>query len=888
MPEPRRPWALRTAFALVRVASLVVPRHRREGFREEWTTELVCAWEIQTRRGKPSTGRLVSHAMGSVRDAIWLARNEWSWDMLSQDVRYALRSLAKQPGFVLSAVATLALAIGSTTAIFSVVDRVLLQPLPYQEPSQLVMLWETFPERDRFRNVVSPANFLAWRENTTRFEDIAAISTSPVNLTGLDEPMEVSAFRVSPSFFKLLRVAPFMGRVFSDDEEAPDRSKVVLLSYGFWRGTLGGDPGTLGQTLSLGGVLHEIVGVLPERFDASSFSSMQLGGEPQLFLPQAFPPEAREHSGRYLSVLGRMSRGSGLDTAAEEMDRISGRLETDFPERNLGWGSNVVPLHEQQVGDVRVALLVLFAAVSLVLLIACVNIANLSLARAIHRRREVAIRTSLGAAGSRIVRQLLTESTLISVVGGTLGIGLAAVATPALVSALPDSVALPRRGEISMDGLALAFGLALSFGCGIVFGVLPAMTAASTDLNDSLRDGAGRGTVGSSRKFRALVIAQTALALVLLTGAGLLMRSFFLVNQVDPGLRGQGVLTARLILPRTRYGSATARTRFYDDLIEALNESPGVSRAGAIQWLPMSGLRSATSFYRADQPEPAPDEKPVTDVRIVSSSYFRTMGIPLLSGRDFDARDRTDTPRVLLVNKALAQQFFPDESPIGKPLSVSWDDDDPTEIIGIVGDVRHSGLEDEPRPAVYFAYPQMDQGFMHVVLHTDGDPEAMVTPLKQAVGRLDAEQPLASIRSFSDVTSASVATRRFQVIVISVFAGAAMLLAGLGIYSVMAYSVGQRRQEMGLRMALGARAADVRRLIVYQALGLSLTGSLVGLAMSFALSRWLESLLFEVGPTDPLTLGSVSLVLLAVAALGSYWPAQRATRVDPLETLRSE
>jgi putative ABC transport system permease protein len=809
--------------------------------------------------------------------------------MIVQDIRFGVRTLARKPGFTLVAVLTLALGIAATTALFSVVNSVLLQPLPYAQPERLVMLFEKSFPRNRERNVVCPANFLAWVDESRSFERLAAVAPAPIHLTGVENPEELSGIRVSADYFPILGVAPTLGRVFTPEEDQRGHNRVVVLSHRLWQRRFGGDPSVIGETMELGGFAHTILGVMPADFRNVSIQ-FRFGSRADLWLPIAFAAEARNWTGRYLAVLGSLESDISLTNAQAEMDTIAARLAETHPDRNKGWGVNVVPLQEQTVENVRPALLVLLGAVALVLLIACVNVANLLLARATERRREVAIRTSLGAGRARIVRQLLIESILLAVLGGSLGLGLAYFGTEALVQTLPDSARLPRQDEVRVDVWVLAFACGISMLSGILFGLVPALAASKTQLTETLKEGGARAGAGlrGLRLKNVLVVSEIALALVLLTGSGLLIRSFVAMSRVDSGVNPENVLTARLMLPSSRYPETHQQINFFNELFERLQSVPGVRSAGGINWLPFSGLRSATSFWPADRPEPPTDEKAVADIRIVSPEYFSTLKIPLLKGRLFNEQDHSEAPNALIVNQSMVERYFPNEDPMGKRLVYSWGDPISGEIVGVVGDVRHEGLVNDPRQAIYLPNAQLEQSFLHLVVRTETDPNALVPTLSRELRALDPDLPLADLRTLDEILTSSVSSRRLQMNALGLFAAIATALAAIGIYGVISYTVSQRFHEMGIRMALGAKPTDVMSLVVKRGTLLTMVGASLGIVLALATTRLLSSLLFGVTTTDVTTFISTPLLLAGVALLACLIPAYRAMKADPVDALRHE
>ncbi|HWP42364.1 MAG TPA: ABC transporter permease, partial [Blastocatellia bacterium] len=806
-------------------------------------------------------------------------------DRFRQDLVYALRNLRKSPGYAAVTVLTLALGIGANTAIFSVVNTLLLSPLRFKDPDRLVMVWEKNIPRNRERNVVSPANFLDWNSQNQVFEQMAALSDIQVNLTNAGEPEELEAQIVTASFFPLLGVQPVHGRAFLDSEDVPNAERVTIISNRLWQGRFGADPQLLGKTITLNGRNYTVVGIMPPGF-------YFLNNETDVWVPMALNTgiDYREVTGRYLRAVARLKPGVTLSQAQAEMTLIASRLEQSYREFNAGWSANVFPLQQEVVGDIRPALLVLLGAVGFVLLIACANVANLLLARAATRQKEFALRAALGASRGRLVRQLLNESLLLGVLGGAAGLALAYWAIELLMKFNPGNI--PRLDEVSLDGRVLAFTLGVSVLTGLIFGAVPALQASRPDLNESLKEG-GRGTAGGAghRRLRSIfVVSEVALALVLLVGAGLMIKSFIRLQQVDLGYNPENVLTARVLLPGSKYGDNPKRAAFFKQATERIANIPGVQAAGAISWLPLVGLGSATTFWVDGRPEPPPGEKPATDVRVITPGYFAAMGIPLIKGRIFDERDTAESPRVLIINETMAREFFPGEDPIGKRLIISWDRPElPDEIIGVVGDAKLVSVSGEARPAIYWPHArQASYSLMTFVVRTAGDPLAMAGSLVREIRAIDPEQAVASIQTMEDVVSASIARPRFNMLLLGLFASVAMVLAAVGIYGVMAYSVSQRTHEIGIRMAMGAQRADVLRLIVGQGMALTLAGIGIGLAGAFFLTELMSSLLFGVEATDPLTFTIISLLLACVAFAACYIPARRATKLDPMVALRYE
>lgn len=782
---------------------------------------------------------------------------------------------------------TLALGIGPTTAIYTVVDGVLLRGLGVADAERLVVLWEM--DRDPEPNRVAPANFFEWQAQARSFSSMAYFVQWPMNLTGSGEPQEVQAQLVSADFFRTLGARPLLGRDFRpEDGRTGDVAKytqgdVVVLSHALWRSRFGGDPSILGKTIRLDDRARPVLGVMDPDFRV-------LDRKPDLWIPLSLPKGDRESFGRFLTGVARLKPGVTLERAAAEMSAVARRLEEAYPAYDAGWGVKVVPWRDQVVGRVRPALLVLLGAVGILLLIACTDVANLLLGRASARRREVVVRLSLGATRGRLVRQLLTESVALSLVGGGIGVAAAALGTRTLVRSLPASAQLPRLDAVAVDGRVLAFALGVTLLTGVLFGLAPALAASRTDLYGTVPD-AARGTTGGRgalRLRRGLVVAEVALALMLLVGAGLLLRSFQKLQRVDTGMRAEGVLTLRMRLSSDAYDTGHAMRGFLARLLPGLQALPGVRAVGTIWFLPLSGDRSNTAAYRPDRPKPAPGQEPSADIRVVGGDYFRAHGIRILRGRGFDARDHAGAAPTFVINEALAREHFPGEDPIGKRMAYLWDDLVVGEIVGVVEDTRDAGVAEPPAPAIYRAFGQAPTSLLNVVIRTAGDPMALAGPAREVVRRLDPNLPVASVRSMESVVAEATARPRLSSYLLGAFAAVALLLAAIGLYGVISYGVAQRRGEIGVRVALGAARRDIVRLIVRQGLAMTAVGLVLGLVGALALTRLLRSLLFGVTTTDAVTFVAVPLLLVGVALLASFLPASRAARQDPATALRTQ
>jgi putative ABC transport system permease protein len=798
------------------------------------------------------------------------------------DIRHGARLLLRTPGFSAVAVATLAIGIGANTAIFSVVNTLLIQRLPYAEADRLAIVWEHNLPRDRKNNVVSPGNFIHWREMNHVFADIAAVGmTFNVTLTGHGEPVELPFQYVSASFFPIVGVQPQAGRWFSNEEDRPG-SRVAVISDRLWRTRLGSDPEVLNKAITLQSQSYSVVGVMPPGF---SFLDKTV----DLWLPVGLPAEARTPRGRWMMTVARLAPGVSFAQAQQDMSRVAAELTKLFPDFNTGWTARVVPLREQLTGDIRPALFVMLGAVAFVLLIACANVANLLLARATSRQRELAVRAALGAGRARLVRQLLAESIVLATAGGLAGLAIAWWGLRVLRAVVAQQVPIQRLEAVGIDGTVLAFTALASLVSGLVFGLVPAFTAAGRRLNDSLKEGGRTGSgVRGKRARSAFVVVEIALALVLLVGAGLLVRSFIRLMDVDAGFETARTVTMRVSLPGARYPRPELRGQFFQRLFEQIDRIPGVQASGAVSFLPLIGLGSATGYEVVGQPIPPLGQEPVTDVRVITNQYFKSMGIPLLRGRLFDDRSASDAQNKVIVNETLARKHWPNEDAIGKRIKISWNDDREDEIVGIVGDVRHSGLDADVRSTIYWPYARNAYGGMALTIRTTGDTASVVSAIRKIVNQQDPDLALADITTMDEVVSRSVAQRRLMMVMLGIFAGAALLLSAVGIYGVIAYGVTQRTQEIGIRLALGAQRSDVLRMIVGQAAWLSLAGIAIGAAGAFALTRLMADLLFHVKPFDPVTFAAVAAILGLVALLAGYVPGRRATRVDPVVALRAE
>jgi putative ABC transport system permease protein len=805
-------------------------------------------------------------------------------DTLRQDLRYAFRRLMKSPGFAIVALLTLSLGIGANSAIFSVINGVLLQPLPYAEPERLVRIYH-FSEGQR--SSMSGPNFIDLRKSSQTLADAAAIAGSRAILTGQGDPVRLDSAEVSASLFDLLGVQPLLGRTFRADENEPGKSKVALLSWGLWQQRFGGDQRVLGQRIVLDGVAYEVVGVMPQGF---SYPEGRMLWTPLEYTKGLL---VDQRSAWYLSVVGRAKPGVLLERVAAEVQTIGSQLAKQYPDHNEGVGLAAVPLRESMVGKIRPALYVLFGAVGFVLLIACANVANLLLARAAAREGEMAVRAALGAERMRLVRQLLTESIVLSTIGSGLGLLLAIWGVAFLISLRPEGI--PRLNDVRVNGTVVVFSLALSMLTGVIFGIFPALQATRSSVANSLKEG-GRGaltTRAGSRMRSALVVAEMALAVTLLTGAGLLIRSFIKLASVDPGFHVAQVLTFELSLPDSRFEKEAQQVAFMDQLLPRLHAIPGVASAGAVLALPLTDRSFVISFQIGGRPPMPPAQQPSIQTRVATTEYFQTMGIPLRRGRLFSADDRAGTPPVVLLTESAVREYFPNEEPLGKKITLGWGHGPGTpraggEVVGIVGDIKEEGLQEPNPPQIYLPYQQWPVQSMAVVLRTAVPPASISEAARRAVHDVDPNLPVSQVRTLEQIVSRSISQPRFYMTLLAAFAALALVLAAIGIFGVLSYAVAQRTREIGIRMALGAQESTVVRLVVREAMLLAAAGVTLGLIAAFFVSHSLEAFLFQTRPTDPLTFAGVATLLAVVALTASYIPARRATQVDPLTALRAE
>jgi predicted permease len=806
-------------------------------------------------------------------------------ETMLQDLRYGLRMLVGSPAFTFVAVLTLALGIGASTAIFSVVNGVLLRPFPFEDPERVVTLWENNVKDGIERDDVSPPNFLDWQDQSSAFDEMAAINPHSFDYAGNGEPDVLVASRVTTGFFRILGVEALHGRTFLPEEYEPGGGQVVVLSYGVWQQKFGGDPSIVGERLVLDDQPYTVVGVMPREFQLNLFAR-----EAEVWAPEVFGEAARrQRRATYLKVIARLEPGTTPAQARAEMATVASRLAAEHPQTNAGIGVTVVPLPEQLVGRVRQALMVLFGAVGFVLLIACANVANLLLARGGEREREFAIRAAMGADRSRLVRQFLTESALLALLGCAGGLVLASWALDLIVAVSPAGI--PRMQDVGLDRPVLGFAVGISLLTALVFGAAPSFQFSRLDLVRSLKE-AGQTASASPVRHRLrslLVVAEVALAVVLLAGAGLLLRSFVSLLRVDPGFAVDSVATLQVFV-WDRYARPDERIGYFQQAHERLLELPGVEAAGAVSALPLLDSSSTPSFPFAVEGRPAPPsgQEPTVTYTVATIDYFRAMRIPLVSGRTFDRFDTQERVRVALVNETLARREWPGEDPVGKRITVQARKPVTLEVAGVVGDTRQAGLESESRPELFVPHAQDPSGSMIFVVRTATEPAAMLAAIKARIWEVNKTQPFYRVATMEQLLAASLAERRFSMLLMGSFAVLALVLAAVGIYGVISFATNQRTREIGIRLALGAQPRDVLGLVVSQGMMPVMVGLATGLAGALALARAISSLLYGVSPADPITFAGISLVLGGAALLACYLPARRAARVDPVVALRYE
>jgi len=835
--------------------------------------------------------RLVFGGHEQVKEDCRGARGTQFIDLTLDDIRYALRQLWINRTFALVMIATLALSIGANSAIFSVVDGVLLKRLPYPEPERLARIFLSSADYPKFP--LNPFDFLDFRARNHSFESIAAFTRGDVQLSGSGEPIRLNGFGITSGYFRVLGIKPHLGREFDFKAEIPGNGLQVILSDRVWRTQFNADPNIIGRKITLNMQPFTVIGVMPAGTEhpGNDYHAVAYGESVDVWWPFSFAGNSNQRGSHFIEGIGRLRPGVAVDQARAEMNAIMSQLGREHPDGDAGWSVLVIPLYSEVVGASRRMLLVLLGAVGMVLLIACANTANLLLARASARQREMAVRLAMGAPRLRVVRQLLTESLITSLAGGALGLLLAFVGVRVLVALLPAD--FPRAQDIHVSGPVLAFTLLISVLTGILFGLAPALQASHTDPKQGLQQ-SGRTTTASCHQNRlrsALVISEVSLACVLLVGAGLMLRTFLNLVHLDSGFREDHLLTASLSLPHQRYKTGEQTARFYQDLVRSLSALPGVQSAGAGSDLPWTGYDENAGGFTIEGKKPAPHQDFHARYHMATPGYFSAMGIPLLEGRFFTEADRKDVPQVLIVNRAMAERYWPHEDVIGKRISFEdtpKKDSDWMTIVGVVGDVKDQPNSTSAEPAFWWSEFQVSESDMSIAIRTQSDPREVADGLRDAVHRLDPELAVADVKLMNQVVDASLSTPRFTFALVGLFAGLAILLAGIGTYGVIAYTVAQRSQEFGLRVALGAQRRDLLQMVFAQCARLAVPGTLLGLALALSLGRVVQTLLYGVSATDPLILAGVALLVLTAALLASYAPARRASLADPMRTLREE
>jgi putative ABC transport system permease protein len=876
---------------LVRLAGLFHKERRDLELEEEIATHLEMHVEDNLRRGMDAeeARRQALIKLGGVEQTKELYRERRGLPFLEtliQDLRYAPRTLRRSPGFTAVATATLALGIGANTAIFSIVNAVLLRPLPYPDSDRLVLIWATNTENGTKEDVASYPDFEEWKAQTASFTSLAAFTTRSMTVSGGDEAALVPAMQVSPGFFETLGIAPAIGRSFQPGEEQPAAAHVAVLSDALWKARFGGGADVLGRTVRMNEEGYTIVGVMAPGVKISP------GAPEQLYVPIVRDP-SRNHG--FLRIVGRLRPRVSVSGAQAEMDLVTRRLAQQYPASNRAVGANVVPLVDAVAGKLRPGLLIFLGVVTLVLLIACANVANLTLARGAARQREIAVRTALGAARRRIVRQLLTESLVLAVGGGALGLLLSSWTARVLAAVVGRTFQVPRVEGTATDARVLAFTVVVSLATVIVFGLAPALASASPDVQDGLRESSRTATGGrrAGRVRGALVIAETALALVLLAGAGLLLRSLLVLRRTAPGFRTENLLAVDFWLPRTRFAAFPERQRFFDTVLARVSGVAGVRSAALVANLPMNGGWDQLGFHIPGRPDPPGKKAFIAQFNIVSAGYFKTMGVPLLAGREFGPQDSGTAPPVVVVNESAARRFWPGEDLVGRQITMPTGGTPANvtlTVIGQVGDVRQLGLGSEPQPEMFLSYLQPGPPWprLTLVVRTWEDADTLAGTIRAAAAYADREVPIAQARTMDEVLASALAQPRVYAALLGCFAALALALASVGLYGVVSYTVAQRTHEMGIRVALGADRRHLVRLVLRQGLVLSLAGTATGLLGAIALTRVLTHVVPTVRPGDPLTLASVAALLVAVALAASLPPARRASRIDPLVALRHE
>ena len=875
---------------LVRLFGLFHRARRKREFKEELESHLALHIEDNLRAGmSPEEARrraLIKLGGVTLTQELYLEQRGLPMlETLIQDLRFGLRMLRKNPGFTAVAVLTLALGIGANATIFSVVNAVWLRPLPYPEADQLALVWHRNTQRGGTAEL-TPGNYFDLLRQNQSFAQMAAFNDSDFNLTGAGEPERLQGQLVSAAFFPLLQTAPGIGRGFTEADDREGAERVVVLSHGLWQRRFGAQANIIGQTLTLNELPYTVVGVMPPGFVAPE-------GRAEIWSPIAFPASAANNRGAfYLNAVARLKPGVTITAAQSEADVIGRNLAQAYPKSNTDLGFSVVSLHGHLVSGFRQSLWMLLGAVAFVLLIACVNVANLLLARASGREKELAVRMAFGAGRWRLIRQLLTESALLAFCGSALGLLLTVWGIQMLKLINPGTIA--RLEEVSLDWRVLAFTLGIACLTGFIFGLVPALQLSQPDLQHTLKEGGRGSSSGAGQRFRgALVVSEVALSLVLLIGAGLLMRSFIRLQNVDPGFNTERLLMMNVVMSQDKARDLVTVSNFYQHVVERVQTLPGVAAASVATVAPIvtSGRRS--SIVLEDKPDPPPGTSQTVNNRVVSPDYFRTLGIPLRAGRLLSAQDTAEAPAVTVINQVMAHRYWGDENPVGKRFKIGTRESQRPwlTVVGVVGDVRQAGLNSDAVPELYSPLTQVHQSFVRprvLFIRTSSDPMNLIAAVKSEIWAVDKDQTINEVQTMNEVVARSLAPRRFNLWMLGVFAALALLLASVGIYGVISYAVSQRTREIGVRIALGAQPRDILRLVVGQGFVLTLSGVAIGLIAAFALTRWLESLLFNVSTTDPLTFGGVALLLTLVALLACWIPARRATKVDPMTALCNE
>jgi putative ABC transport system permease protein len=876
--------------AVLRLGGLFYRERRDHELAEELESHLALHIEDNLRAGMtPAEARrdalLKLGGIESVKEQYRDRRGIPMLEHLIQDVRFGARMLRKEPGFTAVAVLTLALGIGANTAIFSVVNAVLLRPLPFPLAGRLVLIWATNTETGRTEDVASYPDFADWKAQSKSFEGMAAFTTRGTTLAGGAQAETVAALQATPGFFEVLGIRPALGRTFRSEEGEPGAPHVALLSHGSWKRRFAGRADILGQTVRVEEGTYTVIGVMPPDFKFSP-------GEPeQIYTPLVRDP-SRSHG--FLRVVGRLRPHVRIAAAQAEMDVITRRLAKQYPKSNAGVGARIVPLVNAMAGTARTALLILLGVVAIVLVIACTNVASLMSARAAARQKEFTVRAALGAGRKRLMQQLLTESTLLALAGGAFGLLLANWGTRLLVALLAKNFPIPRLENTHTDGWVLGFTLALSLATGVLFGSVLAVPAASPDLNEVLRESSRTATAGAGGKRTRgiLVIAEVSLALILLAAAGLLLKNLLVLRGTAPGFVTENLLTVNLRLPKNKFSNTTERLGFFTNLLARAETLPGARSAALVANLPLGGGWDSLGFHVAGRPDPAPGDMFSANFNIVSPGYFRTMSIPVRMGREFTAQDSANAPGVIVINETAARAFWPGLDPLGKQITLPGDDDQSVTltVVGVTGDVRQMGLGDAPQPEIFlnYAQPGPPWPWLVLVVRTARDPETLLGALKSLAQSADRDVPVSQVRPMDEVLSGTLAQPLLYTLLLGFFAALALTLAAVGLYGVVSYTVTQRTHEMGIRMALGAERGNVVRLVLRQGLGLALAGTAIGLAGALAVTRLLTHLIPGVQPGDSLTLAAVSALLMSVALAASYLPARRGSRLDPIVTLRYE